>query len=135
MSTHYQNRKRFLQEGQPDYGPKEPKGARHYRKLKADPERYDDKLASNRAWRKANPDKCADIRNAYRARRGQASFGCPIKRQAWYRARDALNTLYGLDLQVDHIEPLQGRDVCGLHAHWNLQLLRAPQNASKGNRR
>lgn len=139
MSTYYQKRKRFLQEGLPDYGPKEPIHRRRYRQLKADRELWARKLASKRARRRAdyrkNPQKYADWFNSYRARKGEATFGCPVKRQAWYRARDALNTLYGLDLQVDHIEPLQGRDVCGLHAHWNMQLLTASQNASKGNRR
>ena len=58
----------------------------------------------------------------------------------WENIRDT-NALYnaaaelrecGIPATVDHIYPLAGENVCGLHWHKNMQLVPADINAAKG---
>jgi hypothetical protein len=91
--------------------------------------------ARTKAWAMNNPDKYKLLKIAYQNRRYQAT---PL----WYETdlvkhlylkRDQLSKLWGITLHVDHIIPLQGKNVCGLHCWNNLQLLEASLNQSKSN--
>jgi len=51
-----------------------------------------------------------------------------------YKMARKMTELLGVEYHVDHIIPLQGALVSGLHVHNNLQVIKASDNFMKGNR-
>lgn len=104
-------------------------------------------------WRARNPEKYAEVARAtrkknyarvlankakYRAvkRKRTPVWLLPIdlfEMECIYRYRTALKQC-GLDYEVDHILPLQGKSVSGFHIPENLQVIPAYENRLKNNR-
>lgn len=105
-------------------------------------------------WRQKHPQRCKEIFknwkknnkgkvNAETAKRHTAKMN---RRPQWLSAEQLteikefyvmakeLEKVFPWKQHVDHIVPLQGKTVSGLHVPWNLQIIPASWNISKGNR-
>lgn len=92
---------------------------------------------SKRAWRLKNPDKA----RAYTANRRAAKLkrSCLMRPEheaaiaALHAEAIRLTIETGVRHEVDHVIPLQGKTVSGLHIPWNMQVLTAAANGAKSN--
>ena len=90
----------------------------------------------NAKWAASNRDK----KNASEAKRRAAK----LQRTVAWGNKDLIDAVYaraqrlteatGIPMEVDHIYPLQGAMVSGLHVENNLQILPKAVNASKSNK-
>lgn len=107
--------------------------------------------ALSKEYKEANPEKTKALYKAAKVRRrtkataeerarqarkikAQPAWVCCKELQAIYEQCRRVSEMIGIVYQVDHIVPLQGKLVCGLHVPWNLQIIPAWANLQKGNR-
>jgi len=90
-------------------------------------------------WCKRNPDKASHNCSKYRTKKLLRSPSWLTKEQLrqisyFYMTSVMLTRITGIRHHVDHIIPLQGKNVSGLHVPWNLQVITADENMRKHNK-
>lgn len=90
-------------------------------------------------YRKKNKSKLRANKARYKYKKKKATPKWLTKRQwkeidMFYIKATEMTTTYKVEYEVDHIIPIQGKNVSGLHVPWNLQILTREQNRDKTNK-
>jgi len=99
----------------------------------------EDRLKTCKRWKKLNHHKVissASLRKK-KIREAAPKWLSPEQKsfiENFYWLAKDLAAVSGETYHVDHIVPLRGENVCGLHVPWNLQILPADINLAKSNK-
>ena len=96
-------------------------------------------LSYQKKWRKENTEKTAFLTSLFRAKKKQRTPPWVTKQmrdlmKQEYELAKWASSVIGVKFHVDHIVPLQGETVSGLHVPWNLRVIPSTQNISKRNK-
>jgi 5-methylcytosine-specific restriction endonuclease McrA len=98
-----------------------------------------DKQAYKKAYKQENPDLYKTLTSFRRRRFRDATPPWLTHRQKseirqLYQIAITMSKTTGERYVVDHIIPLQGESVCGLHVPWNLRVITQEENLVKSNK-